>query len=90
MGRALSASLIGSERYFLTCYGKIELNPVREATVEHPGDYGWSSHGAHAHGKPGRLITDHEKYLALGKTPGERQHAYRELFRRHLDPDATH
>jgi len=29
-------------------------------------------------------------YIALGATPAERQHAYRELFRHHLDHDALH
>ena len=37
------ASLIDAERYLLTCYRYIELNPVRAGMVMHPGDYAWSS-----------------------------------------------
>lgn len=84
------ASLIDSDAYLLTCYRYIELNPVRAKMVKKPGDYRWSSYAAHAHGQTDALLTDRTEYLALGKTPADRQKAYRELFRHHLDGDAVH
>lgn len=35
------SSLVQSERYLLTCYRYIELNPVRAAMVADPADYRW-------------------------------------------------
>lgn len=79
------ATPIDTEGYLLTCYRYIELNPVRANMVDHPRQYRWSSYAHHALEKPDPLIRDHELYLALGKTPGERVHAYRALFRAKLD-----
>lgn len=78
-GRYKSA-LVDSERYLLTCYRYLELNPVRANMVSHPGDYPWSSYAAHALGHENSLLDDHALYLALGKTTTERQQAYRSLF----------
>jgi putative transposase len=36
------------------------------------------------------LITTHPIYNSLDITPAERQHAYRELFRFHLDDQQVH
>lgn len=81
------ASLVDSEAYLLTCMRYIELNPVRARMVSHPGEYPWSSYEANGQGKQDILITPHPLYLALGASPGQRQVAYRELFRNHLDND---
>jgi putative transposase len=75
------ASLIDSEKYLLTCARYIELNPVRAGMVDRPADYPWSSHRAHARGEFDPVIDYSAEYLALGRTPSERQKAYRELFR---------
>lgn len=80
------ASLIDSERYLLTCYRYIELNPVRAGMVAEPGQYRWSSYGWHGQGMADRLITDHGEYWALGRDESARQAAYRDLFRDALDP----
>jgi putative transposase len=61
----------------------IELNPVR-AVVEHPSAYPWSSFAANASGSEDQLIAPHELYRRLGRTPDQRQSAYRQLFRHHL------
>lgn len=79
------ATLIETERYLLTCYRYIELNPVRANMVSHPGQYHWSSYRANALGEPDPLATPHPEYLALGKQPVERQAAYRGLFQAHID-----
>jgi putative transposase len=84
------ASLVDSEIYLLTCMRYIELNPVRAGMVEHPGEYRWSSYGANAQGQSNALITSHPLYEALGHDGNSRRHAYRELFRGHLDTADVH
>jgi len=84
------AALIDTEAYLLTCMRYIELNPVRAAMVEHPGEYHWSSYAANAQGRSDALITSHTLYLALDASPALRQQAYRELFRHHLGADDLH
>ena len=76
------ATLIDSERYLLTCYRYIELNPVRaEGMVDHPSEYPWSSYRYNAVGESDPLVVPHPEYIKLGKTPEERQGAYRALFK---------
>lgn len=79
------ASLVDAERYLLTCYRYIEMNPVRAAMVSDPKDYPWSSHHYNAWNKPDALITPHALYIALDADPNARCSNYRELFRHHLD-----
>lgn len=79
------ATLVDTERYLLTCYRYIELNPVRAGVVSHPGEYRWSSHGANALGRYDSLLTTHAQYLALGTDAITRQAAYRELFQVGID-----
>lgn len=79
------ASLIDTERYLLRCYRYIELNPVRANIVPDPSEYHWSSYAHHVGVHNDSLISDHAQYLALGRTAAERQAAYRDLFRTHLD-----
>lgn len=81
------ASLIDSDLYLLTCYRYIELNPVRAQMVDHAEEYPWSSYRANALGQPDPLLTPHADYRRLGRTPAERQQAYRALFLDHLDPE---
>ncbi len=84
------ASLIDSEAYLLTCMRYIEMNPVRADMVAHPGEYRWSSYAGNAQGRVAPLLSYHALYLALGKDDAERQHAYRELFRQHMDDESLH
>jgi len=84
------SSLIDSDRYLLTCMRYIELNPVRARMVEHPGEYQWSSYLANAQLAEDRLIHNHPLYSQLGTGTDERQSAYRELFRNHIDNDTVH
>jgi putative transposase len=81
------ASLIDSERYLLSCYRYIELNPVRAGMVQRAEDYPWSSHAAHVKDAPSNVIVDHPLYVALGKDARERALAYRELFREQIDDE---
>ena len=81
------ATLIDSERYLLTCYRYIELNPVRANMVGHPREYTWSSYLCHAEGKIDKLITDHTLYVTLGKESEERQASYRTLFKSHVSEE---
>jgi putative transposase len=66
------ATLIDTERYLLTCYRYIELNPVRAGLVAGPGEYPWSSYGANALGRYDPLVTLHGQYLGLGTDPATR------------------
>lgn len=82
------ASLIQDEQYLLTCMRYIELNPVRAGMVKSPGAYRWSSYGFNAQGKDDATITPHAIYTALARSKPQRQQAYRDLFKAHVD-DAT-
>ncbi|CAH0992542.1 hypothetical protein SIN8267_02675 [Sinobacterium norvegicum] len=74
------STLVDSERYVLTVYQYIELNPVRAGMVQHAAEYAWSSYRHNGVGKRIGLVTPHEEYLRLGKTDGERQQHYRLLI----------
>ncbi len=74
------ATVIDSERYLLTCYRYIELNPVRAGMVAHPADYVWSSYGFNGLGKKSSLVRPHPVYLALGKGDGGCALNYKALF----------
>jgi len=78
---------IGDERYWLTCLRYVEQNPVRAGIAARPDDFRWSSYHAHAFGKWPDWLIPHPVYLALGKTPEERQRAYRALCAVQLLPD---
>ena len=79
------SNLLDSDRYLMTCCRYIEMNPVRAALVTDPGEYKWSSYGAHAYGRADGLLRDHNCYLALGENTTTRLQTYRELFRQHVD-----
>ena len=81
------ATVIDSERYFMTCSRYIELNPVRAGLVENPGEYPWSSYMHHVGAKLDSLISDHPLYWALGNTPFEREAAYKNLIEQVLTSD---
>ena len=70
------SSLVDSERYLLTCYRYIELNPVRAGMVSSPGDYPWSSFHANAACAPSLFLDPHSEYLRLGTTTEGRARAY--------------
>jgi putative transposase len=53
--------------------------------LRHPRDYRWSSYRALAAGATDPVLTLHDLYQGLGRTPADRQSAYRALFRTALD-----
>ena len=73
-------SVIETERYLLTCYRYVELNPVRAKMTDSPESYPWSSYRSNAYGEIDPLVTPHETYLALGKSRDTRLKNYRALF----------
>ena len=83
------SSLIQSDRYFLTCYRYIELNPVVAGLVSKPEEYKWSSYLANAWGGKTHLVA-HEEYQKLGRDIEIRRHVYRELFKYHLAEHDIH
>jgi putative transposase len=60
------SSLIQSERYLLTCYRYIELNPVRAAMVKRPEEYRWSSYNANAW-EDSSWLKPHTEYERLSR-----------------------
>ncbi|MFT7723129.1 MAG: transposase [Roseateles sp.] len=74
------AGLIEGERHLLACMRYIELNPVRAGLCQEASHWPWSSAAHHLGLARNLLITEHEMYWALGNTPFEREHAYRELM----------
>ncbi|HWA12517.1 MAG TPA: transposase, partial [Burkholderiales bacterium] len=79
------ATLIDAEHYLLTCMRYIELNPVRAGMVEHPAEYPWSSYRGNAlDAQADSLLSAHELYRRLGRSPEDRKSSYRQLFRAQL------
>jgi putative transposase len=72
------------EKYVLSCYRYIELNPVRAAMAGHPQDYQWSSYSFNGSGQPNSLISPHSLYLNLAVDSKERLLVYKELFKNAL------
>ena len=70
------SSPVDSERYLLTCYRYIELNPVRAGMVSSPAVYPWSSFHTNAMGAPSQFLNPHPEYSRLGATTSQREAAY--------------
>jgi putative transposase len=83
------ASLIQTERYFLTCCRYIELNPVRAGLVKRPEEYQWSSYGVNGWGDESWL-TAHAEYLRLGRGREKRCTGYRNLFAERISEEDLH
>ncbi len=66
------ASLVDSERYSMTCYRCIELNPVRASMVPEPSEYRWSSYRAHALGGYDRPLRRCARLIAARRPAGVR------------------
>jgi len=77
------ASVVQSERYLMTCYRYIELNPVRAGMVRDAGDYAWSSHRANACG-PWDWLEPHPLFISLGQDEAAQRRAYTTLFAEQL------
>jgi len=82
--------LVDSERYLLTVYRYIELNPVRAAMVERPEQHRWSSVHANLNQRPDDLVTPHPVYLGLDVDPNVRAEAYRAWLRQGVSDDDLH
>jgi len=79
--------LVDSDRYLLTVYRYIELNPVRAAMVEMPEHYPWSSVHANLALRGDPLVTPHETFLALASDRTQRAEAYRLWLRDGVNDD---
>jgi len=77
--------LIDSERYLLTCYRYIEMNPVRAGMTQLPAEYTWSSHRHNINELHDPLIREHDTFLSLGNSRVTRALRYRELFKAQLE-----
>lgn len=81
------ATVVDAESYLLACSRYIELNPVRAAMVEAPGEYHWSSYRHNALGQEDGLLVEHDVYQCLGHGTEQRRSAYRALFRHAVSDD---
>lgn len=79
--------LIDSERYLLTAYRYIELNPVRAAMVGHPQAYAWSSVHANLGLKHDPLVSAHEVFLSLAADAKQRGEIYLSWLRAGIGDD---
>ena len=70
-----------SQRYLLTLYQYIDLNPVRAAMVDAPEAYRWSSARANLGLGVHTCLTPHPVYLSLGVDNASRTDVYRQLLR---------
>jgi len=78
---------VQNDVYLLACYRYIELNPVRAGMSRDPANYRWSSYPGNALGRNDPLLTAHAEYLALGRTPIERQTVYRQLVGKFVETE---
>ena len=78
---------VSSDRYLLTLYRYIDLNPVRSAVVASAEEYPWSSARANLGLVIGSFLTPQETYLALHEDGAARGRAYREWLDEDLDED---
>lgn len=83
------AALVDNDKYVLTCYRYIELNPVRARMCDDPSQYRWSSYRANALGEHDAILAPHPTYAALAREHRQRGDAYRALFERNLDDRAV-
>ena len=79
--------LVDTERYLLTVYRYIELNPVRASMVSLPEHYRWSSVHANLGLIDDPLVTPHPSFLAQDIDPQIRTHAYRTWLREGVGDD---
>ncbi len=80
------ATVIDPAKYLLTCCRYIELNPVRNALVDKPAEYRWSSYAHNALGQADEMLSEAPQYRRLGADRKARAKAYRALFKKKLDP----
>jgi putative transposase len=81
--------LVDSERYVLSCYRYIELNPVRARMVDDAAAHPWSSYHANALEQHNPLLTPHSAFLALAAEPADRARAYRALIAEALSDETV-
>jgi len=78
-GRFRSTVMLPSEDV-LECQKYIELAPVRENLVQHPGIYHWSSYCLNAFGYRGAKIVPHEQFQNFDRKAVNRFARYREFL----------
>lgn len=79
------ACAVHAPEYLFRCMQYIELNPVRAAMVDEPGEYRWSSYRRNALGFDDQLVSQHPLYSALAATKEAQRLAYRALFDAPID-----
>lgn len=83
------STIVDTERYALTCYRYIEMNPIRAGMHVYSEDYRWSSYQYNAMGLDDNIVTPHPAYLSLADDAPARRIRYRELFTEAVDQKLT-
>lgn len=78
---------VDTERYLMTVYRYIELNPVRAAMVERAEQHRWSSIHANLGLLKDPLVTPHPVYLALDRDPVRRALSYQAWLREGINDE---
>jgi len=79
------SSLVDTDRYCMTCYRHIELNPVRAGMVNDPSDCPRSNYPHNGDGRPDPPIPPHDRWLLPGTGDTQRTAAYRALISESLE-----
>jgi putative transposase len=71
--------VIQTDQSLLRVMAYVDLNAPRARKVTHPKEYRWCSYRYYAEGIADPLITPSPSYMAMGRSPEERQKAYRKM-----------
>ena len=80
MGQPLEILFDPGRDILFACQRYIELNPVRNAKVDDPAHYRWTSYQHNALGQASPYPTHHPPYLAIGRGDTQRQATYRDML----------
>ena len=81
------SSVVARDAYWHECHRYIELNPIRAALVANPEEYRWSSCRYRTGDETVPWLDVDPWFDALGATPIERWHAYRDFLRQGVAKD---
>lgn len=74
------SSLVQGDQLVLDCQKFIERVPLKYDSINHPGEYEWSSYCANSFGGTSRFLTHHKSFSALIKQSDSPYKRYREFI----------
>ena len=79
------SSLVQGDQLVLDCQKFIERAALEHDSIDHPGEYEWSSYCANAFGGTPRFLTRHRSFIGLLKENGNTYKCYRDFIDRPFD-----